>query len=114
MPFVEDKDLIGFWKVVDCVFGDDKFSPNKIVEKERYLKNIIVSPDNSVIVETRTNTDKVSYTKGYIINLCCENTLCKYRFEKINNKTYMIVEWKSGDYQYGKMINCYYVLEKIG
>ena len=35
-----------------------------------------------------------------------------YEYQEIADKTYLIIEWKSGDYVYGGLITCYYVLEK--
>ena len=49
---------------------------------------------------------------NFIINLILPDTLCKYTYQKILGKQYLIIEWKSGDYVFGKFINGYYVLEK--
>ena len=54
-----------------------------------------------------------NYTKDYVINLILPDTLCKYTYEEILEKKYLIIEWKSGDYVFGRVINGYYVLEKI-
>ncbi len=51
-------------------------------------------------------------TKDYIIDLILPDTLSKYIYQSINGKNYIIVEWQSGDYVFGKVINGYYVLEK--
>ena len=55
---------------------------------------------------------KVKYTKGYITNLVLDDTLCKYEIRKIDDKNYLFVEWKNGDYVYAGQINGYYVFEK--
>ncbi len=39
--------------------------------------------------------------------------LCKYELKEIDGKKYIFVEWKSGDYIFGKIVSGYYVLEKI-
>ena len=38
---------------------------------------------------------KVKYTKGYIINLVLDDTLCKYEIRKIDDKNYLFVELKN-------------------
>jgi hypothetical protein len=114
IPFEKDEKLIGFWKSVDFVPNINVFTPNKIRSKNLFLEKISVSPDDEVTITFKNgNIRKTKYSRNYIINLCCENTLCKYIFKEINNKTYIIIEWKSGDYVFGKMINGYYVLEKL-
>lgn len=113
LEFVEDKDLVGFWKAVDYVHNPNSFNPNKKQYSELFLTDIAVSPNNDVVITySDGHVKKSGYTKDYIYNVCMNNTACNYKFQTINNKTYLIVEWKSGDYVYGKFINGYYVLEK--
>ena len=53
--------------------------------------------------------DAYSYSEG----LCLvKDKNGKYGYIDEKGKTYIIVEWKSGDYIYGKGIYCYYVFEK--
>lgn len=114
--FVSDEKLKGIWKSVDLVPNKDAFNPsNKFFkEKNLFLDKLIVSPDEDVIVSFSNNKSKhIKYTKDYFINLCASDTLSKYEIVNINDKTYMIMEWKSGDYVYAGQINCYYVLEKV-
>lgn len=56
---------------------------------------------------------KTKYTKGYIVNIILDNTLCKYFYKKENGKIYLFVEWKNGDYIYENMMPGYYVFEKV-
>lgn len=113
IDFVEDKKLIGFWKSIDFTNNKDEFALR--VEKSTYdlsMKQIVITPDNKVMIDYGDNIINTTYTKGYILDLCFKDTLCKYDYKTINGKDYLIVEWKSGDYIFGKMINGYYVLEK--
>ena len=123
IPFIEDKNLIGFWKSIDFVKEKASFNPQKnyirqYTEEKLFLDKIIVTNDNDCIATfnrlNNENTSKnIKYTKGYIFNLCCKFTSSQYEIIQKNNKEYLIIEWKSGDYIYGKMINGYYVLEKM-
>ena len=118
IEFIKDEKLIGTWKSVDFVETQKKFNPKEKSYKESlYLEKIIVSNDNDCIAiynfNNANNTFNLKFTKNYIAELGALNTLSKYEYLKIDNKDYISVEWKSGDYVYGKMINGYYILEKI-
>lgn len=114
VEFHKDENVIGFWNSVDFVHEIDLFIPGQKTQQELFLKKINISPNGETMVVFADNTVKnAKYTNGYIINLCLDNTLCKYKTKTIEGKTYMFVEWKSGDYVYGNMIKGYYVLEKI-
>lgn len=115
IDFISDDNAIGIWKSIDLVHNKNAFNLNKKITRDPlFVDKLIVSPDFDVIVCLNSGKSKsVKYTKDYIINLCMPNTLSKYDIVHINSKTFMIVEWKSGDYVYGGQINCYYVFEKI-
>lgn len=117
LEFIEDKNLIGFWKSIDFIRNPEYFNPNeKYWKEDLYLNRIIITPDNSCIASYNTkneiHNEQIKYTKGYFIELGAPNTTSKYILRTIDSKEYLIIEWKSGDYVYGKMINGYYVLEK--
>ena len=115
LEFIEDKNIIGFWKSIDCIFNKDNFNPEvKQYPGELYLTDISVSPDAKVTISfSDGEIKKSSYTNGCIYNLCYDDTACKYELKTVGNKDYMIIEWKSGDYVFGGFVVCYYVLEKM-
>lgn len=113
VEYVKDEELIGFWKSVDFINKKDLFNGEKASTQEFPLKQIVISPNDKVIVDYGEMLHTTKYTKHFLINLCLENTLCAYEYKVIDDNTYLIVEWKSGDYVYGNMINGYYVLKKI-
>lgn len=115
--FREDKKMIGFWKTVDFIKQGQRFNYKVRKSNEEFkLQRLTVNPeDNSVTIHIKDKEPKISkYTKNYILNLAMPDTICKYTYQKINNKEYIIVEWKDEDYVYGKKIYGNYVLEKIG
>ena len=116
IDFVSDSNLVGFWHTVDFVANPQNFNPNKIQfeSKNLPLQKVSFSPNGEVYINYKNNDNIkcAKYTKGYIINFCLPDTLSKYEYKTIDGITYLIIEWKSGDYVYGRMINGYYVLVK--
>lgn len=116
VDFIEDKDLVGFWHTIDFVSNPNSFNPNKLkFERTDFpLQKLSFSPDGEVYINYKDwkTVMHASYTKDYIINLNLPDTLTKYEYKNINGTTYLIIEWKTGDYVYGKMIIGYYVLVK--
>ncbi len=103
VDFVEDRRLIGFWEGIDFISQKDVYIP--IEEKNSYdlaIKQITVSPNGKVLVDYGFKIISTTYTKGYIMDLCFKDTLCKYDYRNVKGKDYLIVEWKSGDYIFGK------------
>lgn len=117
IDYIEDKNLVGFWQTVDFITNKNSFNPEKIQANSTNLplSKVTFNPNGEVYINYRYNKDikRAKYTKDYIINFCLSDTLSKYFYQIIDNKKYLIIEWKSGDYVYGRMINGYYVLEKI-
>lgn len=114
VPFVPDNNLVGLWNCVGLVDGFDLFDPSTMEKEDLFLKNLSVFPlGDAHIVFSNGFSGNISYTKGYIKDLCYENTMCAYVIKEINSKKYLIVEWKSGDYIYGGYVACCYVFEKI-
>lgn len=114
IPFVKDYNLVGFWKTVDLVHTPNAFNPKHLSAKSKlYLEKLAVMPDGEINVTFNGKVNQATYTKDYIINMLYKNTTSKYVIKEIDGHTYMIVEWKSGDYVYGGIITCYYVLEKM-
>lgn len=116
VEYTEDKSLVGFWKAIDFVNNPESFNPERIqvMDNNLPLSKVAFTPDGEVYINYKHNENikRAKYTKGYIINFCLPNTLSRYSCQIIHNKKFLIIEWKSGDYVYGKMINGYYILEK--
>ena len=77
------------------------------------LDKLIFSSDGIINISyTSGKTFNSKYTKNYVVDLILPDTLCKYYYQEILGKEYLIIEWKSGDYVFGKFISGYYVLER--
>ena len=110
-----DDELTGNWQAVDFVNNKEQFISNKRYWKyDLALDKLSVYEDGSVLIlYNGDKTRKTKYTKGLIFNIILDDTSCKYFYKKENNKTYLFVEWKNGDYIYANQIPGYYVFEKI-
>ncbi len=114
IPFIYDEKVVGFWEVVDFVNDKNKFDTTcRFAREELFLKNYAFSPDGKLIATfDRERTNILSWSKGCVINNIIK-TVSEYEIRVINNKDYMFVEWKSGDYTYGGKVYGYYVLKRI-
>lgn len=110
-----DNELVGNWQAIDFVYNEEQFMPNKKYWKyDLALDKLSVYYDGNVLISY--NSDKIKktkYTKGFIANIILDDTLCKYFYKVDNNKTYLFIEWKNGDYIYSNQVPGYYVFEKI-
>ncbi len=117
IEFREDKEVVGIWQAIDFVNNPNSFNPDKLqsTKESLALDKLIFEPKEEVHIRYQDNDymRDSKYTKNYIVNLMLPDTLAKYEIQTINNKKYLIVEWKSGDYVFGGIINGYYVLEKM-
>ena len=117
--YKEDYCAIGFWKTVDFIDSIENFNykeTKKEKDEEYIIKQITINPDDQTINIKKADNEyeTATYTKGYILNLQRNNTLCKYEYKKVNGREFLIVESKSDDYCFNKKIDGYYVFEKIG
>lgn len=113
VPFVEDKKINGLWKSIGTIKNKKYFKLSDII-KNSVINRVSFFPDgNGNITFNNDSSKSISYTKDFIKDLCVKNTMCAYEIKTIENKDYLIVEWKSGDYVFGGFVNCYYVFEKI-
>ncbi len=114
--FIPDNEIVGSWKTVDFVNNPSSFNPKKHQTKEDDLRleKLVFNSEGEVEIKFKDNENlKYSkYTKDYVINLVLPDTLSKYEYQEIDHKTYLVIEWKSGDYIFGRIISGYYILEK--
>ena len=113
--FVLDDNLTGNYICIDRVDNEDQFNPNnKHWKDELWVDKMSVYKDGNVLMSYIDNSvKKIKYTKGYIINMIASDTLCTYFYKIYNDKTYLFVELKNGDYIYANQVPGYYVFEKV-
>lgn len=115
MPFIDDKNLIGVWRVCGFVQDINDFKGD-MDEDYGFYKDVAIMEDGKLLFTlTRGGVikDKVRWTKGYIINEAQE-VAQKYLIKEMNGDKYLFMEHKSGDYSFGGMKPRYYVFKKAG
>ena len=116
IPYVKDKEVVGFWEAVDYVRNFDDFKVGqKFWSCGLLLKEYIFKPDGTLIVSYNledNNSSFINWSKGVVVNKN-RSTVSKYTIKEINGEKFMFVEWKSGDYTFGGEVCGYYVFKKL-
>jgi hypothetical protein len=103
LPFVNDPQVIGEWKSVDFVETIAEFNPDKPTEGELYLKGL------TFLENGRTSQPWWTWTKGVVMH-SGDQTASHYEIREIKGRSYLFLEWKSGDVTILGKKPCYYVL----
>ena len=113
LPFVMDKKVLGFWEAVDFIKFEEKknYQPKKC-EDYLALKQATFNPNGEAIFEATGGFSKKKWTKGKIIDKAM-TTVSDYVIKTIEGETYLIMDWKSGDYTYQGDIKGCYVFKKF-
>jgi bla regulator protein blaR1 len=91
IPFVNDPALLGAWTTVDMVRTPEEFQPGKRVTLgELFFKGLDVLPGGKT-------SCGYTWTKDYLLHLG-DRTASRYFFRELDGRTYLFMEWKSGDY----------------
>lgn len=117
MPFVEDAKVLGKWKSIAFIRNKEEFDSDcRQDEKDLYFKSIEFFPQGectSVYEDGEISGAKEQvWTKGYVLRKW-HSAACAYEIREIEGKTYMMMEWKSGDYRWGGFDSNFYVFEKV-
>lgn len=113
LPFVMDKKILGLWEAVDFI----KFEEKKNYQPKKYEGNLIFrqatfNPNGEAIFEATGGFSKKKWTKGKILDKAM-TTVSDYVIKTIDGQTYLIMDWKSGDYTFNGDINGCYVFKKF-
>jgi bla regulator protein BlaR1 len=115
-PFVNDPDIIGKWKAVDFVYNKSNFNPKyQTFKGETYITELVFVKGGTELVSIRGGNlyySPQSWTKDRLLN-DNDKTASDYEIKEIDGKTYMFMQWKSGDYIFRGREPQYYVLEKV-
>lgn len=110
LPFILDNKVLGTWKAVGFVKEIADF--NKPDYKTKFwLKNVLFNEDGSVI---RTYDDEKwtdLWTKGFLLDQT-KSTASSYEIRTLNNKEYLFLQWKMGNYVFNNEKPSYYVFER--
>lgn len=106
LPFVNDAALQGYWVSVAFVNKLQDFNPKKTeLRNDLFLKDLIILPEGKIL------NSVFSWTKGHILD-AVDRTDSAYIIKEIDGETYLLFQWKSGDYTCLGMEPSYYVLRK--
>lgn len=116
IPFADDRNILGKWKVIAFVQNKEDFSPEGIDNSfYPYFKEIEFMPNGECISiygdETISGKGMQEWTKGFVIRKW-NSTACAYEIRNISGTEYLFIEWKSGDYRWGGFDTDYYVFAR--
>ena len=112
--FVNDENVLGIWKSVAFTYSDDI---NQVINDKKddlFLQRLIFCKEGKLLEERNNGTilNHLLWTKGKIIDDKYSMTSAKYKIVNIDNVEYLIYEWKSGDYTFGRRKPGKYILVK--
>ena len=114
-PFVYDENIVGKWRVKDfCVWEIDEFdfSKQNWSPDDLFLLELDFQPDGTCVHTTKDAVSCLKWTRGYMLNLY-DKFASAYTIKIIDGKEYLIIEWKTGDYQFSKDARVYwYIMER--
>lgn len=112
IPFFPDEKVLGKWKVFDFIRTKDEFSSEGSGAPPIFFKEIEFFEGGHCTSiygdDIICGDDKQVWTCGYVLrkwNHCA----CAYEIRTVNNRDFLIMEWKSGDYRWGGFPTDYYV-----
>ena len=116
-PFIDDEAVHGEWMATDYVPKLSDFNPDLKYSDDAdiYIADIKFLPRGICMRTVRSSSGNINYllryTKGVVLN-DKEMTAESYQIKVINDKDFLFVQHKSGDYFYGGMTPHWYVFER--
>ena len=112
--FFNDENVLGIWRSIAFTYSDNI---NQVINEKKdnlFLQRLIFCKDGKLIEDriNETTLNHLLWTKGKVIDNKYSMTSSKYEIVKIENIEYLIYEWKSGDYTFGKRRPGKYILIK--
>lgn len=122
MPFIPDEKVLGKWKSYCFCRTKEEFTADNIKNflssnsPSYYFKSIEFFENGhctSVYEDEIISGDAMQFwTKGYVLRKY-NSTACNYEIKTIDNRDFLIMEWKSGDYRWGGLDTDYYVFVRV-
>lgn len=119
LPYINDELVLGLWEVLDYVPTISDFKPQKKYsnDEDPCMVDIKFLPRGICTRTVRSMSGNVTYmlryTKGFVLN-DKEKTAEEYQIKSIDDRNFLFVQHKSGDYFYGGMTPNWYVFERKG
>ena len=111
--FITDENVLGIWRSIAFTYSDDIEQVVKSKNEDLFLQRLIFCKDGKLIEENKNIiSNHLLWTKGKVIDNKYSMTSSKYEILKIENVEYLIYEWKSGDYTFGRRKPGKYILVK--
>lgn len=113
--FVTDKDAVGQWEQIDFVASIDEFDSKNITKRdyiETGIHNFYDDGREIHYADKKNGIAECKWTKGYVVELSEDDTISEYVIKQINGKTFMFIQWKTGDYTVRGQKPNYYVYLK--
>ena len=112
IPFIRDDSILGVWHVFDCCRTKECFDPTHPTQAAFAVSSLIFEEDGKAIL-SYGSLDKANgkrqlcrWTDGFLIR---EKLACTYEIQVLENREYLFLEWKNGDYIYAGRTPWYYV-----
>ena len=112
--FVNDENVLGIWRSIAFTYSDNIDQVINDKKDDLFLQRLIFCKDGKLLEERNNGIilNHLLWTNGKVIDNKYSITSSKYEIVKIENVEYLIYEWKSGDYTFGKRKHGNYILIK--
>ena len=112
--FINDEKVLGIWRTITFTYSDNIEEVIKFKKDDLFLQRLIFCKDGKLIEDRINGTilNHLLWTNGKVIDNKYSMTSSKYKIVKIENVEYLIYEWKSEDYIFGKRKTGKYILGK--
>lgn len=97
--FVTDKDAIGQWTAIDFVTSPNDFDGKDTTKKdfiETCIRNFYDNGREAHYADKTRGAALTKWTKGYVWG--SDDVIEEYQIKQLNGKTFMFMQYKSGDY----------------
>lgn len=97
--FVTDKDVIGQWTAINFVVSPDEFDGKDTTKQsviEDSIRNFYDNGREAHYANKANGAAVTKWTKGYVWG--SDDVIEEYQIQQINGKTFMFMQYKSGDY----------------
>ena len=111
--FINNENVLGIWKSIAFTYSDGIEEIIKDEKDDLFLQRLIFCKEGKLIEENKNViSNHLLWTKNKVIDNKYCMTSAKYEIVIIDNVEYLIYEWKTGDYIFGKRKPGKYILIK--